>query len=240
MRKWIPSFILLSGAIILLNPFLVSRGTTILFYFRGKQVTVEAFVYGASLSMMIVNMILLFISFNFILNGNRFLYIFSKVLPRTALLIMISIRFIPLLKRRLDEIREVQQIRGMTMAEGRLKERIKIGMLRIQQLVAWSLEEAVQTADSMKARGYGLGKKTSYTPYYMAGRDRGSLIVLIVLFLLCFAGGLLGYGKITIYPELGPFRFFLLDWILFICMILLFSFPLFVEGREIIRWKCSR
>src|SRR5690625_3838504 len=155
LKKMLPILAIMSTFIILLNPFLVSRGTTILFYFRGKQVTLEAFVYGITMALFIIIILVMFVSFNLILNGNRFLYIFSKVLPRSAFLIMISIRFVPLLKRRLDEISAVQKMRGMSLTAGRLRERVKNGMLRLQILLTWSLEEAVQTADSMKARVYG-------------------------------------------------------------------------------------
>lgn len=239
LRQWIPVFIIMSMLIILLNPILVSRGTNILFYFRGKQVTLEATIYGVTMALFIVIILMMFVSFNFILNGNRFLFIFSKLLPRTAFLVMIAIRFIPLLKRRLDEISEVQQIRGMTIKHGNLKDRTKNGMLLIQILLTWSLEEAVQTADSMKSRGYGIGKKSSYIPYKMEKRDWASLIFLILLFIICIAGGTLGYGKIVIYPELGPVGMFYFDWILLLCMILLFAFPLWAEGREKLRWTFS-
>lgn len=240
LKKWIPILITMSTIIILLNPFLVSRGTNILFYFRGKQVTLEAFVYGITMALFIVAILIMFVSFNLILNGNRFLFIFSKILPKTAFLIMIAVRFVPLLKRRLDEISSVQQIRGMSLAEGSMRDRVKNGMLRIQILLTWSLEEAVQTADSMKARGYGIGKKTSYIPYKMEQRDWIWLIIFILLFVICIAGGSLGYGKIIIYPELGTFHFFLIDWILFISMVILISFPLVVEGREKLIWKYSK
>lgn len=240
LKKWLPILLIMGTIMILLNPFLVSRGTNILFYFRGKQVTLEALMYGITMSLSLISILILFISFNLILNGNKFLFIFSRILPRTAFLTMLSIRFVPLLKARLDEINSVQRIRGMTMTSGSLRERARSGMLIIQILLTWSLEEAIQTADSMKSRGYGTGKKTSYIPYQMEKQDWGWLLTSSILFLICLAGGILGYGKIEIYPELGTLHLYLLDWVLFISMIILVSFPLFVEGREHIRWKFSK
>jgi len=222
---------------IVLNPFLVSRGTNILFYFRGKQVTLEATMYGVVMAIALVSVIVMFVSFNILLNGNKFLYIFSKVLPRTAFLLMLAIRFVPLLKSRFDEIRAVQRVRGTTMTVGSLRQRARNGMHMIQILLTWSLEEAIQTADSMKARGYGIGKKTSYIPYRMEKRDWGWLITLLILFSICIWGGTLGYGKIVIYPELGTLHLYTLDWMLFGCMIVIIAFPLIVEGRERLRWK---
>ncbi|MFC0090512.1 energy-coupling factor transporter transmembrane component T [Allobacillus sp. GCM10007491] len=240
LRKWLPTLSIMSTLIILINPFLVSRGTTILFYFRGKQVTLEAFMYGITMALFIAIILVVFISFNLILNGNRFLYIFSKILPRIALMIMMAIRLVPLMKRRLDEIGDVQRLRGMSMTVGDFKTRVRNGMLRVQILLTWSLEEAIHVTNSMKARGYGTeGKKSSYTPYFMDKRDWVWLFVLAGLMMLCFYGGRLGYGKMIIYPELGPWQFFWIDWIVFCSMFIITSFPLFIEGREKIRWKLS-
>ncbi len=240
LRKWIPMLVGMSALIILINPFINSRGTTIFFYFRGKQVTLEATLYGVVMSLSLVIILLMFISFNLILNGNKFLFVFSKFLPKTAFLTMLAIRFVPLLKRRLDEINDVQRIRGMTIASGTIRERAKSGMTMMQILLTWSLEEAIETADSMKARGYGIGKRSPYVPYRMSKRDKGWLITLVALFAVCLVGGSLGYGKVIIYPELGTLSFYLFDWIMLICMMIILAFPILVEGREQVRWKYSR
>lgn len=240
LKKWSLPLLMMSGFMIVLNPFLVSRGTNILFYFRGKQVTLEATVYGVTMALFIVSIIVMFVSFNIILNGNRFLFIFARILPKTAFLIMLSIRFVPLLKSRLDQINAVQRVRGMSITAGSLRERARNGLLRIQILLTWSLEEAVQTADSMQARGYGSGKKSSYIPYKMERRDWTWFSLLIFLFVISIAGGYLGYGKIVVYPVLGTLHLFLIDWVLFICMIIIFSFPLLVEGSEWLKWRFSK
>ncbi len=237
LKKWLPIYIAMTTVIIILNPFLVSRGTNILFYFRGKQVTVEATMYGVVMSLSILAILIMFLSFNLILNGNKFLYIFSRILPRTAFLTMIAIRFVPLLRDRLEEITTVQRVRQMTISSGPLKERVQSGMLIIQVLFTWSLEEAIQTADSMKARGYGIGEKTSYIPYTMQKRDWSWLIIIVFLLIICVAGGLLGYGKIVIYPQLGTLHLYPIDWLVYCCTFIIIAFPLIVEGREHIVWK---
>lgn len=237
LKRWIPIYVLMGSIIVLLNPFLVSRGTNILFYFRGKQVTLEAFTYGIVMALSIITIMMMFVSFNLILNGNRFLFLFGRILPRTAFLLMLAIRFVPLLRERLTEINAVQRIKGLSVKHGTIRQRAKSGMAQMQILLTWSMEEAIQTADSMKARGYGSGKKTSYMPYHMDKRDWGWLAVLLCLFAVCIAGGSLGYGKIIIYPELGTLQLYMLDWVLLAAMILLASFPIISEGREYIRWK---
>src|SRR5690625_1037260 len=240
LKKWTIPLVVMSLFFIMLNPFLVSRGTNILFYFRGKQVTLEATLYGFVMALSIVTILLMFISFNIVLNGNKFLFIFSRILPRTAFLIMLTLRFMPLFKERYEEIDMAQRVKGMTLAHGSLFKRMKNGLTFVQILFAWSLEEALQTADAMKARGYGTGKTSSYIPYNMQARDWMSILYLTLLFSLCLFSGYLGYGKIVIYPELGTLQFFALDWVSFFSMILLFSLPLHIEGREKLRWTFSR
>lgn len=240
LRKWAPALFTMSALIIILNPFLNSRGSHILFYFRGKQVTLEATIYGVVMSLSIVAVLIMFVSFNDILNGNKLLFVFARILPRTAFLIMLTVRFVPLLKRRLDEIYAVQRVRGMTLHAGTIRERMRSGMLMLHILLTWSLEEAIQTADSMKARGYGIGHRVSYVPYRMEKRDWFWLSALIILYVVCLTGGFLGYGKIVIYPQLGTLHLFIFDWITFGSMVILYSFPLLVEGREQLRWKFSQ
>lgn len=237
LKKWLPMLVGMGLLFTFLNPILNSRGTHIFFYFRGKQVTLEALVYGGVTAMSLILILLLFMSFNFVLNGTKFLYIFSRFFPRTAFLTMLAIRFVPLLKRRLDEIKDVQRVKGITVASGTVSQRAKSGMVLIQILLTWSLEEAVETADSMKARGYGLGKRSSYIPYRMEKEDWGSLAILVGLSAICSVGGSLGYGKIVIYPALGTLHFFPLDWMVLVGMLLLLAFPLLLEGREQLRWR---
>lgn len=239
MKQWAPLMIVMSVLIIAINPFINSRGTNVLFTVFGKHVTFEAVLYGIVTALSLLMILLLFISLNMVLNGNKLLYIFARILPRTAFLVMMSIRFVPLLKGRLVEIQDVQRFKGMTMMQGSLRERAKSGMSMLQILLSWSLEEAVETADSMKARGYGTGKRRPYIPYRMTKSDKCWLGYLVVLFALSAAGGFMGYGKIIIYPELGTLHLTSLDWAVFASGMAIALFPVFVEGREQLKWHYS-
>lgn len=239
MKQWTRLMISMTVLIVIINPFINSRGSHILFYFRGKQVTLEATLYGVVTSMSLLLILLLFISLNIVLNGNKLLYIFSRILPKTAFLIMLSIRFVPLLKARLIEIQDVQRIKGMSIKQGTVRQRAKNGMAIIQILLGWSLEEAIETADSMKARGYGSGKRTTYITYRMTPTDWKWLAYLAMTFTISLLGGLLGYGKIIIYPMLGTLHLYPLDWVVLGSSMAMCVFPIVVEGREQLKWNYS-
>lgn len=236
LKAWAVPLIIMGLVFSLMNPLFVSRGTHILFYLGHRQITLEALMYGIVMAFMLVTVIVLFVSFNLILNGAKFLYVFSKVVPRTAFLMMLTIRFVPLLKGRFDEILAVQRIRGMTMTDGSIRQRARNGMNMIQTLLTWSLEEAIQTADSMQARGYGLGKKSSYILYRMQKRDWWTIGVLVFLLGVAIFGYAYGYGQIVIYPELGTLQFYPLDWVTYIAVSVIIAWPIVIEGAERLRW----
>ena len=104
-------------------------------------------------------------------------------------------------------------------------------------LITWSLEEGLQTADSMKARGYGLAKRSSYSEYSMRKKDRLLLILILLLAAVTFIGLFRGYGKIILYPTLGSLS---LDFtglqflVLFAWFLML---PILEEGKEIMKWR---
>src|SRR5690625_4191255 len=77
LQKWTIPLIVMGFIFIVLNPLLVSRGSHILFYLGNRQITLEATLFGAITAIMLVAIIILFVSFNIILNGNKFLFIFS-------------------------------------------------------------------------------------------------------------------------------------------------------------------
>ena len=45
-------------------------------------------------------------------------------------------------------------------------------------MVTWSLESAIDTADSMRSRGYGEPGRTAFSIYRFDDRDRGLLLCL--------------------------------------------------------------
>src|SRR5690625_881732 len=137
LKKWTVPLILMGLIFALVNPLLVSRGSHILFYLGNRQITLEATMFGIVMSLTLIAIIVLFVSFNIILNGNKFLFVFSKIVPRTAFLIMLSIRFVPLLHNRFSEISSVQRVRGMTMLYGNLRERARNGMSMMRTLLTW-------------------------------------------------------------------------------------------------------
>lgn len=67
--------------------------------------------------------------------------------------------------------------------------------------VTWSLENAIETADSMRARGYGLPGRTAFSIYRLDSRDRAALAWLGFCGFDLFAGWMAGGMYFRYYPT---------------------------------------
>ncbi|MEV5028884.1 energy-coupling factor transporter transmembrane component T [Paenibacillus sp. LPE1-1-1.1] len=237
LLKLLPYYALMGGSVAVLNPLFSHRGRHILFYFMDQPITLEAILYGVTMMLSLICMMLAFVSFQQIVTTDKWMYLFSRVAPRTSLLTSMSIRFVPLFMRRLEQITTVQRMKGVTIHEGSLKKRSKDGMLLVRVLLTWSLEEALQTADSMKARGYGSAKRSSYVIYRMDRRDWYVLGFLIAAGAACAWGWMQGYGVLTIYPRLESMHLHRGEGFIFACYCAFLLTPALLEGMERRTWK---
>jgi len=239
LSRWLV-FMLTTGIfIMILNPLFNERGRSVLFTIFGHRITAEAVVYGGMNALLIICVMALFVSYNEVMTPNKLLYLFSGFLPQFAILLMLTLRFIPLMRRRLAEISAVQTSKGISIVYGRWRDKVRNGMIYIQVLLVHSLEEAIQTADSMKARGYGQGKRSTYEYFTFHMRDYCSVIFLILLFLILICGRLYGYGFLTIYPIMENWQPAFKEKIVLGFYIIYLSFPLEMELGGRIRCRLS-
>ncbi|NRF96243.1 energy-coupling factor transporter transmembrane protein EcfT [Paenibacillus frigoriresistens] len=221
----------------LVNPLFSHRGSHILFYFWDQPVTVESFAYGIYATVNLLVIVVLFISFNAVITPARFLYLFGSIFPKIGLLIVMSMRFVPLLKRRLTEISLVQKMKGIDVGQGNLRKRVTDGMKLLQILLTLSLEEALQTADAMKAKGYGSGSRGRYEEFVMRPRDWGLFGLLCGLFAGCIVFRLLGFGIYRIFPTLGAVSLQGWETLSYACFALFAAVPVIVEVKEAWMWR---
>ena len=182
MRNWLFFMISIVVLIVIMNPIFNERGRHVLLVIWEHRITLEALVYGGMSALSIISVMAIFISYNYIMTPNKLLFLFSKFLPQFAILLMLTLRFIPLMKRRLEEITLIQKSKGIDVTHGKWRTRARNAMLYVQALLVYSLEEAIQTADSMKARGYGIGRRSTYEFFRFRKKDTVALFILITIF----------------------------------------------------------
>ena len=226
--------ILVLGAVVLvMNPLFSSRGATILFYFRDRPVTKESIAYGAVFALMLITMMVFFQAGRQLFTTDQFLYLTGSFLPRTALMLVMVLRLIPLLKRRMKEISIVAKSLGLPEDQTRLS-RIRTAMGQLNTLLVWTLEESLHTAVAMRASGYGTGPRSSYHPYTMQNRDWQTLFLVSILCAGVMMGAWQGMGRMVFYPRITGMSisvFHLAAYALW-CMV-----PPLIEAMEMIRWQ---
>lgn len=173
----------------LLNPMFNHYGVTPLLYLEssGNTVTLEAMVYGVVLGCVLFIAILWFACYNKVMTSDKFIYLFGRIIPSISLLLSMALRFVPHFNAQLKVIRNGQKCVGMDVKNGRLRDRARHGLNILSILVTWALENAIETADSMRSRGYGLKGRTAFSIYRFTKRDSA---------LLLWLGGL---GAVSLY-----------------------------------------
>lgn len=202
----------------LTNPIFSHAGETVLFYINHNAVTLEAVRYGAAVGGMMAATLCWFSAFSRILDTSRMLYLFGRVLPKTALLLSAGNRMIPLIKRRYTAVLEAEEAAGLGCGDSFLQTlRFRARVFSVTMAV--SLEGAVQSGQSMKARGYGLPGRKSFGLFRFSKWD-GLFLALSVL--------LAGAAAVGVLTE---------NLYLKGCFGILCAMPSLREGREIWRWR---
>ena len=174
--KWCLPIMLLTAFI---NPAFSHEGITILLYFpTGNPLTLESILYGLSAGVMIATVMLWFVNFNRVITSDKFIYLFGRIIPAMSLVLSMTLRFIPKFKAQMDSVVDAQRSIGRDISEGSLWHRTKIAITVLSIMVTWALENAIETADSMKSRGYGLKGRTAFSIYHFDDRDKMALIYL--------------------------------------------------------------
>lgn len=182
---------------VIINPFVNHRGATILFEWplNWGPATLEAVLYGFTTGLMISSVIMWFVSFNTIITSDKLTFLFGRILPGSSLIFVMILRFIPRYRDQIKKISEARQSIGMGVNKGTLRTKLKNGTGILSIMFTWALENAIQTADSMKARGYGIKNRTSYQAYKFTFSDKVVLIFMVILILgVCsaWASGFMG------------------------------------------------
>ena len=216
-----------------LNPLINHRGKAVLFLVMGKPYTLEALCYGLALGGIFLVMMLWFGCYSAVLTSDKFTSLFGSVIPSLSLLLVMVLRLIPAFTRKTKQVLDARRAIGMGAEQtGSIPEKLRSGMTVLSALTSWALEGSIITADSMRSRGYGCGKRTSFRLYRMTGRDWVLLTLIGALFcIVLLAGGT--DASYTPAMKVAP-----LGWgFPAYCALLLI--PTIFEGKEAAAWRIS-
>jgi len=216
MEGWLKSsrfFLFLIVMILAINLLINKMGQTVLL--RGPALpvlgevvlTLETAVYSLVMGIRLLAVFTAFMLYNYAVNPDQALSLFARLFPRSALLVALATKTIPSLFQKLQSAEEIARCRGVNFRTASRFARIKNRLPLIRVLVISSLEESFNIGESIQARAYGSGRRTSY--FHRPFRP-GDVLVMAsssAALLLLTLSIIRGWGGFSFYPRLD-------EWIL--------------------------
>ena len=224
----------------LLNPMFSHEGVTILTYLpSGNPLTLESILYGLAAAGMLASVVLWFACFNAVITSDKFVYLFGRIIPALSLVLSMALRFVPRFQAQLKVVTRAQKCIGKDPSQGSLLHRIRCAGSILSVMLTWALENGIDTADSMKSRGYGLPGRTAFSIYRFDKRDKQALLCLLALGLLVLAGAALDGLTWRYFPSVRlsttPLSFGVLAVYTALC-----ALPLILNWKEDRKWTALR
>ena len=225
----------------LINPAFNNRGVTILTYLpSGNPLTLESIVYGLAAGTMLTTTLSWFKTFNIVMTSEKFVYLFGRVIPSLSLVLSMALRFVPKFSEQIKDVSHTQKAVGRDISSGGLLQRVRHGITILSITVTWALENAIETSDSMKSRGYGLPNRSFFSIYQFSTRDKKMLAFLLGLGAYIFLGIFNGHLSWQYFPALmgHDLTFYSISiWLayLFLCLS-----PTIVTKEEERQWQATQ
>ena len=208
---------------------------TLLGMFMDQWITLEAICYGITAGLSLGALILWFACYQEIMTSDKFLYLFGKIAPATSLLITMTLQLIPKLQNQLSDIRQGQEM--LREQKKGIMAKLHTAIRHTSTLIGWSVENAVEQADSMKARGYGLKRRTTFHLFHFDSRDARFLTGILILGGMCIIARAFGHGTMEFYPRMDVVITGESGIFLYCIFAVLVCLPTILEGKEAVRWR---
>ena len=235
LKKLLP-FAVFPVISMIVNPLFVHKGVTVLFVLNDNPITLEALRYGLTIGLIICATVVWFSSFNSIMTTDKLLYVFGSVSPKIALILSMALRYIPLYGQQIKKIRQAQQVTGLYKEDNAI-DKIRGGLRIMSVMVSWALENGIITADSMTARGYGVGRRSRFSIF---GWQRSDKILMAATAVLGIGAVLaIGLGKLAYewYPQIVTPGASPAAIACYAAYALLGAIPAYLQLKEEARWR---
>ncbi|MBQ0058382.1 MAG: energy-coupling factor transporter transmembrane protein EcfT [Lachnospiraceae bacterium] len=236
VKKLMPLVVIMFTLITLINPLLNTNGKTVLFtWLHGRPYTLESMCWGMVTGSMFAAIIIWFAAYNHVMTSDKFVYLFGKVVPSISLVLTMILRLIPNFQKKANQIMAARASIGMT------EKNMENVSAVFSALTGWALEGGIVTADSMRARGYGSGNRTTFSIYRFDKRDVAMLVAMFVLISGCVVCALMGGAEVTFVPDIQTAPITNMATALgIICYGLFLLIPIVLNTVEALRWHILR
>ncbi|QRN83702.1 energy-coupling factor transporter transmembrane protein EcfT [Chloroflexota bacterium] len=231
-KRWLRQNLSFIGTMLflssLINFIFTHSGNTALFslpdnwFLIGGKFTLESLLHGTINGLVISSLYLTFTLFNKALSVEQLTHLIPTAFYPLTLITTISLTFFPSIQERTAQIKEAQMIRGNPMKK--LSDWLPI----LIPLMVTSLENAVQLAESMTARGFQVQDEGQNSPK--------ALILLILSTFLVFSGWLLSLFS---YPTWVSWALYLIAFLIIALIFLTLSKKVHIVHLHKDQWQKS-
>lgn len=215
------------------NPLFSASGSTELLRVGVVVVYSESLAYGACMGLLFVSTLLWLGCAFRVLTFDKIMALTGNAAPTVTLMLSMTGRLVPELVRRGKLVSDVQEACTAAHAEAGRKNRLKRTRL-MSVLVGWSLEDSLETADTMRARGWSRYRKRSvYRRRAFRRRDAMALFFVVALAVLDVVVAVQMVSSFSFYPTMTPLVFDLR----YVLYALLFALPSLVTLWRAWEWK---
>lgn len=225
MRRaaFIPAF---AAVIAVTNPIFSHNGVTVLFFVGDIAFTLEALIYGLAFGIMLSAAVLWGVVSSRFVTSDKYVWLFGRILPAAGLVLSCALRFVPLFIRRTGEYISVRR------AENGGRSTLRLYLSALSSSMGYSAEEAMTSAVSMRARGYGTARRTFFSRYRLTMSEIIMLSAVGVFSAAVLPLMISGAGTFYYYPAISELPCGAADLVLYIAFGLLCAMPSAVIIRE--------
>ncbi len=215
----------------LANPFFSASGSTLLLRLGPVAIYLESLAYGAVMGALMVAVILWFEGAAAVLTQDRLLGLAHGRAASISLVISMAAQLMPQMLRRARGVEA--SLAACTAAGARpgLRDRLT---RESGQLMGWALEDSLERADAMRARGWESGaRRTSYRPDVLRESDAAALCGIVLALAVCAFLAVAACSQWRFYPKMPS----LLAWWGYVPYAAMMFVPAGAALVERLRWR---
>lgn len=205
--------------------------------FIGNKITLEAVITGVAIGISLASVIMWLSCVHKLVTSDKVIYLFGRVSPKFSLFLSILFRMVPRIKEKAIKINTAQKCIGKGIDQGNLFVRIHNFIRLVSIIIAWTMENFVETSNHMKSRGYTLKKRTAFSIYRFDYRDRSVVIAMFTCISIVLVGVLFDQTRILYNPEFIMNKITPLSFVFYGVYAALCLMPLALQTYYEIKWE---
>lgn len=208
LRFCVPFMVLL----VLVNPLFAGTGETVIWSgprlpgFGVYALSLEGVLFALTMGLRLLVVLGAFLVFSLAVNPDRLLGLVQRPAPRVVLMLLLATRLYPALADDYRNIRQAFAARGVRFDGGTRLGCWRAHLLVLRAVLVSALERALEMAEAMHARHYGLGARTVYHSEIWRPRDGIVATAAVLLAAIGLSAAVWGVSSYAFYPVAGSLR----------------------------------